>query len=59
MLIAKENEIGRLHQQLDKQEKKNTDANKESEQLREQLKLSSDDHQLRRTIAGLNEQLAK
>jgi len=43
-LLAREHDIGRLQKQLARQEKKTEDANQENHQLKEQLKLSSDEN---------------
>jgi len=43
-LLAKEHDIGRLQKQLARQEKKTEDVNQENHQLKEQLKLSSDEN---------------
>ena len=44
---------------FDKQEAKIAAQGKENTQLKEQLKLSSDDNTLKQTIAALNQQLTK
>lgn len=44
---------------FDKQEAKIAGQAKESDQLREQLKLSSDENTLKQAIQALNEQLTK
>tara|TARA_B110000285_G_scaffold233275_1_gene306556 strand:- start:532 stop:912 length:381 start_codon:yes stop_codon:yes gene_type:complete len=43
-LLAKEHDIGRLQKQLARQEKKTEEHNQENHQLKEQLKLSSDEN---------------
>jgi len=43
-LLAKEHDVGRLQKQLARQEKKTDEANQENHQLKEQLKLSSDEN---------------
>ena len=59
LLIQKEKEIGNLHISFDKQEAKVAAQAKESEQLKEQLKLNSDGNTLKQAIQALNEQLTK
>ena len=59
MLISKEKEIGNIQKLFDKQEAKIAAQTKENNQLRDQLKISSDENQLKQTIAALNEQLSK
>lgn len=59
LLITKENEISKLQKHIDKQDTKSAALQKENSQLKEQLKLSSEDSTLKQTIAALNEQLSK
>lgn len=57
--MAKEKEIGKLQKHIDKQDGKAEALAGESEQLREQLKLSSEGDQLKKTVTALNAQLSK
>jgi len=59
LLLSKENEIVKLQKYIDKQEKKSDEVRKENDQLRDQLKLSSNDSQLKQTISELNDSLRK
>ena len=59
LLIQKEKEIGNLHIMFDKQEAKIAAQAKENDQLKEQLKLNSDENTLKQAIQALNEQLTK
>lgn len=59
LLIAKENEIGRLQKHIDKQDTKVDGLNKITDNLKDQLKQSSSGGDLSSTVASLNEQLRK
>jgi len=50
-LLAKEHDVGRLQKQLARQEKKTDEVNQENHLLKDQLKLSSDENQLKHSIA--------
>ena len=54
-LLRKEHEIGKLQKHIDRQVHKNEEVKLENEQIREQLKLSSDQHHLKKTIEDLNQ----